>query len=655
MSCLKFDKTQLINLEYSLSRELLRSNRAGSFASSTIVWCNTRKYHGLLICPMENLDGENHVLLSAFDETVIQQGASFNLGIRKYPGKYEPKGHKYIRDFETDPMPGVIYRVGGVVLRKESLLSEEAEQVMFRYTLLEAHSPTKLQFKPFLAYRNIHSLSKANLDVNTQFYTIKNGIKVRMYNGYPYLHMQFSKNPEYIHFPNWYYNVEYLEEQNRGYDFHEDLYVPGYFEVPIKTGESIVVSVSTEEVLPQALKQQFTKNVSHRIPRSSFENCLKNSAQQFIVRNGKKTEIIAGFPWFGRWGRDTFISLPGLTLGIDDPKTCKAVIDTMSSELNGPLFPNMGGGINTVYNSVDAPMWYFWAIQKYAEYTNSLNSIWKLYGPKFKKILNGFKEGTNFNIKMHDNGLVFAGEQGHALTWMDAVVHGKPVTPRIGYNVEINALWYNAISFALETAQIAKDKAFINEWKDVPALIKKSFVETFWDDKKGYLADYVNGEYKDWAVRPNQVIATSLPYSPIDEDIRKAILDVVERDLLTPQGLRTLAPKHPEYKGIYEGDQASRDYAYHQGTVWPWLLGHFAEGYLKIHEQSGVSLITKLYEGFKEDMKTHGIGTIPEIYDGDPPHRPKGAISQAWSVAEVIRMKTMIDKYSEKTKNTNKH
>lgn len=649
MSCLKFDKAQLVNLEYSLSRELLRSNRAGTFASSTILWCNTRKYHGLLICPMENLDGENHVLLSAFDETVIQQGASFNLGIRRYQGgKYEPRGHKYIREFETDPMPGVIYRVGGVLLRKESILSEEAEQVLFRYTLLEANSPTTLQFRPFLAYRNMHQLSKANLDVETGFYTIKNGVKVRMYNGYPYLHMQFSKEVEYVHVPDWYYNVEYTEEQKRGYDYHEDLFVPGYFELPIKKGESIVVSVSTKEINPAGLKKHFDSNVNHRIARSSYENCLKNSAEQFIVRNGKKTEIIAGFPWFGRWGRDTFISLPGLTIAIDDPKTCKAVIDTMSAELNGPLFPNMGGGLNTVYNSVDAPMWYFWAVQQYAEYTKSIDTIWKLYGSKFKKILEGFREGTVFNIKMHDNGLVFAGEAGHALTWMDAVVHGKPITPRIGYDVEINALWYNAVNFALECAKLADDKAFIKKWKDVPALTQKSFIETFWDEKKGYLADYVNGDFKDWSVRPNQVFATSLPYVMIDEDIRKSILDVVQSELLTPKGLRTLAPKNPAYIGIYEGDQPTRDAAYHQGTVWPWLLGHFVEGYLKIHELSGVSFATKIYEGFKDDMKTYGVSSIGEIYDGDPPHEPKGAISQAWSVAEVLRIKTLIDKYSDK-------
>lgn len=645
-NCLKFDKAKLINLEYSLNRELIRSNRAGSYGSTTIIGSTTRKYHGLLITPLEHLDGGNHLLLSSFDETVIQRGAYFNLALHKYPNNYfEPRGHKYIRDFVTDPIPKLTYRVGGVILSKEMLLAEEDERILIRYTLEDAHSPTTLQFRPFLAFRNVHKLSKANMDADTRFYTIKNGVKIKLYYGYPYLHMQFSKKVDYVHVPNWYHNLEYVQEQLRGYDYQEDLMVPGYFEVPIKKGESIVFSAGTKEIIPTNLKKQFELEIKKRTPRTDFFNCLKNSAQQFIVRKDGKTEIIAGFPWFGRWGRDTFIALPGLTLAVDDPKTCKAVIDTMTAELNGPLFPNVGSNINATYNSVDAPMWYFWAIQQYADYTKSINKIWKEYGSKLKKVLKGFKEGTKYNIKMHDNGLIYAGEQGVALTWMDAVVNARPVTPRIGFPVEINALWYNAICFSLEAAKYAKDKAFIEEWKDIPAIIKNSFNEMFWCDNKKYLADYVTYDYKDWAVRPNQVIATSIKYSPIEDEQRKLVLDMVERELLTPKGLRTLAPNHQDYVGIYEGNQEQRDKAYHQGTVWPWLLGHFVEGYLKIHERSGVSFVEKLYKGFEDDMAYHGIGTISEIYDGDPPHRPNGAISQAWSVAEILRIKTLIDKY----------
>jgi len=648
MGYIKFDKTQLINLEYSLKREVLRSNYSGAYAFTTLIGCNTRKYHALLACPVENIDGGTHILLSTLDETVVQHGESFNLAIHKYPGVYFPKGHKYIRDFETEPIMYVIYRVGGVVLKKEILLVTHEDRVLIRYTLLDCHSPTKLLFRPFLAFRNIHSLCKANLDVNTKFTSVPNGIKVKLYQGYPSLYMQFSKKPEYIPVPNWYYNIEYNEEQNRGYDFHEDLYVPGYFEVPLKKGENLIFSAGTTATVTQTLNRQFNKEQSIRLPLNNFENCLINASQQFFVHKNKRTEVTAGFPWFGRWGRDTFISLPGLTLPQGDLKSFKAVIDSMLNEVKNGLFPNAGTSDNPSYNSADAPLWFFWALQQYCEFARCYKHLWKEYGKKIKSILNNLKEGTLYNIKMHSNGLLWQGSHGHALTWMDAIVAGKPVTPRVGFAVEINALWYNAVMFCLTSAKIAQDRKFVLEWIDIPELIKKSFIDTFWDNSKNYLADCCDYESKDWSVRPNQVFATSLPYCVIeDEEIKKNILDVVKKELLTPKGLRTLSPKDPNYKGVYQGSQAERDSAYHQGTVWPWLLGHFCDGYLRIHGKSGLSLIENIFKGFEEDMVIHGISTISEIYDGDPPHNPNGAVSQAWSVAELLRIKMMIDDFKD--------
>ncbi|MCK4630082.1 MAG: glycogen debranching enzyme family protein [Bacteroidales bacterium] len=645
MNYLKFDKQQLINLEYSLSKEILRSNRAGAFANTTIIGCNTRKYHGLLICPVEQIGGK-HVLLSSLDVTIIQHGKEFNIGIHKYQGNiYEPGGHKYVRDFETETIPGTIIRVGGVVLSKERLLVENTEQILIRYTLLESHSETRLRFKPFLAFRNTHSLSKANMDANTKIEFITNGIKSKLYANYPYLHMQFSKNTEFIPVPDWYYNIEYAEEQARGYDYKEDLFVPGYFEMAIKNGESIVFSGSTVEVNPAGLKRKFTIEEKKRVPRNDFRNCLINAAQQFIVRKKERTEIIAGFPWFDSWGRDTFISLPGLTLSIDDSKTCKAVLDTQISMLKEGLFPNMGTENDLSYNSVDAPLWFSWAVQKYVEYIDDDISVWKRYGPALKSILKAYRDGTGFNIKMQKNGLVYAGEEGKALTWMDAIVDGKPVTQRKGYAVEINALWYNAVMFSLELAEKAKDEKFIESWKNIPEIIRESFLETFYCPEKSYLADYVDGEYKDLSVRPNQVFAVSLKYSPLNDEIKEQVLKRIKKELMTPRGLRTLSPKSPDYKGIYEGNQEQRDKAYHQGTVWPWLLGHFCEGYLKIYKERGVEFVSKLIEGFEEVICEHGISSISEIYDGNPPHKPKGAISQAWSVAEILRIMRLIEKY----------
>lgn len=646
MSYIKFTKEELVNLNYSLKREFIRSNRAGAFAMSTIIGCNTRKYHGLLIVPQPGLDGENHVLLSSFDETIIQQNEEFQLGIHRYPnGVSNPKGHKYITSLEMEPMPKFTYKVGGVTLSKEMLFCIESARFLIKYTLEDAHYPTLLRFKPFLAFRNMHTLTKANVDADTNYKSINNGIKIKMYPGYTSLFLQFSKKTSYTHVPHWYYNIEYLEELERGYEYLEDLFVPGFFETSLKKGESIVFCAGTEEIDTASLKKTYSAQIQKRIPRDNYKNCLINSALQFFVHKNKKVEIIAGYPWFGRWGRDTFIALPGLTLAVNEPEKCKAVIDTMVAELKGTLFPNMGNGNDTAYNSIDAPLWFFWALQQYAIYTCSQDKIWKEYGKKMKMILNGYRNGCEFNIKMQENGLVYGGKAWMALTWMDAMVHGKPVTPRTGLDVEINALWFNAIMFSLEVARLAGDNDFVDEWSEISCKIPAAYKETFWNKDKGYLCDYVDGDYKDWSVRPNQIFAASLPYSPLSEQIRKLILDITEKELLTRRGLRTLSPKSPEYKGSYKGDIIERDSSYHQGTVWPWLLGHYAEAYLKIHGKSGLAHIKQLYDSFEPVMTEHGIGSISEVYDGDPPYMPGGAPSQAWSVAELLRMGYLIDKY----------
>jgi len=647
MSYIKFDKTQLINLEYSLNKELIRSNRAGSFANTTIIHCNTRKYHGLLICPLEDLDGGHHVLLSSLDETIVQHDKEFRLGIHKFPDTYNPLGHKYIRDFDTNPIPKLTYRVGGVILTKETLVAEEEESLLIRYTLVEAHSPTKLMLKPFLAFRNIHALSKSNMDANTKFQVVNNGIRIKLYNGYPNLYMQTSKKSEFVAAPDWHYNFEYSEEQNRGYEFSEDLYVPGYFELPLKVGEPVVFIASLKEATTPALSKKFETETNKRIPRNSFEQCLQNSAQQFIVRKGNKTFILAGFPWFVEsWSRDTFVALPGLTLSLGDIGTCKSVLDTMSKELKGCLFPNIIKNTpSQELNSVDAPLFYIWAIQQYVAFTGNYEEAWADYGKKIIKILEGYKAGTVYNIHMKNNGLIYAGAPGMALTWMDTIINGKPVTPRIGFAVEVNALWYNAILFALELADICGEQKLISQWKEMVELVKHSFIDTFWDSKRQYLADYVDGYYKDWSVRPNQIFAASLPFSPLEDYQKKAVVDIVKRELLTNRGLRTLSPQDSNYKGEYFGNQATRDAAYHQGTVWPWLLGHFCDAYLKLHQRSGLSFVKMLLQGFEDELTNAGIGTISEIFDGNPPHEARGAVSQAWSVAELLRIKSMIERF----------
>ena len=648
MSYLKFDKDQLVNLEYSLYRELLRTNRAGSYLCTTLSGCNTRKYHGLLVCPLEELDGGKHVLLSSLDETVVQHNAEFNLGIHKYSGDhYEPKGHKYIRDVEVEHIPRTVYRVGGVVLQRDRLLVENEQQLLIRYTLLDAHSPTTLRFKPFLSFRNVHALSKANLYANTKYKPIENGIKIRLYDGYPYLHLQFSKEPEFIPVPHWYYNIEYLKEQHRGYEYQEDLFAPGYFELPIKKGESIVFSAGTIESKPLGLKQKFTREESKRIPRDTFLGNIDNAAQQFIFRKNDKTDIIAGFPWYGPRTRQTFVSLPGLTLERDEPEIFEAVVDTQLERLNDALFPKICGMYCSEYDAIDVSLWFFWALQEYHSYTKNSAHIWSKYGSAMKKILAGYKKGQKFNIKMNEKGLISGTAEDVALTWMDSCIDAKPVVQRPGMAVEVNALWYNAICFALELAQANADKAFIEEWEPCSRVIARSFIETFWDDSKGYLADYVTDNYKNWDVRPNMLIAAALDYSPLDREKQKLVLSMVKKQLLTPRGLRSLSPQDPLYKGQCEGSPEERERAVHQGTVWPWFIQFFVKAYLNIHKRGGLPFVQKLMEGFEEEMAEHCIGTISETYNGNPPHTAKGAISQAWSVAAVIKAWKMVREYEE--------
>lgn len=648
MSYLKFNKDELVNLEYSLKREVLGTNRAGGYLSTTINGCNTRKYHGLFIVPIEEFGGENHVLLSALDETVIQHGQEFNLGIHKYPGVYDPKGHKYIVDFEYTPTFSLTYRIGGVVLKKELLLAHNESQMMIRYTLLDAHSDTFLRLKPFLAYRNVNSLSRANVVANTRYEPIENGIRMKLYNGFPFLNMQLSGSAEFVLLPDWYLNVEYTEEQNRGYDFREDLFVPGYFELPIRKGESVVFSASVAPVVPSRLKFKFRKLLEQRATRDNFGECLRYSASQFIVRKGRDTEIVAGYPWFGTWGRDTFIALPGLTLAAaNDLKTCREVLDTMCRQLHNGLFPNIGKGTNAAYNSVDAPMWFFKALQEYGNYLKDDLQLWKQYGSKIKSILTAYRKGINPYVGMRENGLIWADEPGRALTWMDAIVNGQAVTPRPGYQVEINALWYNAVCYALKLAAFAGDNTFVEGWKNMPDQIRESYIHTFWSDEKGYLADYADGGGQNWFVRPNQLFACSLAYSPLTEEMQRSVLDIVKSELLTPKGLRTLSPKNPNYKGFYGGDQPTRDMAYHQGTVWPWLLGAYIEAHFRLYGKDFVKTARELVSAFEEDMTDYGLCSIAEVYDGNPPHTPNGSISQAWSVGEILRSMSLIEKMGE--------
>ena len=518
----------------------------------------------------------------------------------------------------------------------------DADRIIIKYTFLDKEDNLALQVEPLLAFRDIHQLTHANNDVHTDFETVENGVGFCMYNGYTPVYFQFSEPVTYQHHPDWYYNIEYEEELKRGYEGHEDLWRPGTLTAKVK-GKELYLTIGTEPMNPAEIAKLYTSEAKKRTPRQNFASCLKNAAEQFLVQRNGRTDIIAGYPWFGRWGRDTFIALPGLTLAIGKTALFEEIADSMVADLKDGLFPNIGAGDNAAYNSVDAPLWFIRALQIYFEHVGKPKKLWTKYGDVIKQILNAYRNGTMNNIRMLDNGLIYAGGPGLALTWMDAVVDGRPVTPRTGCQVEINALWFNAIKFGLDLARVSHDKTFIADWEPVVADFPNVFKETFWSKEMGYLADYVDGDYKNFQVRPNMLIAASLPFSPISERLKQLVLKRVTEELLVDKGIRTLSPKDPEYKGHYMGNQAERDAAYHQGTVWPWLLFPYTDCLMHVYPESAPEVLNRILYHFDGCMTYYGVSTVAEITDGDPPFKPNGCISQAWSVAALLYMKWKIE------------
>ena len=644
-SYLRFEKALMTNLEASLPKELLRTNRSGAYSCSTIVECNTRKYHGLLVVPVPELDDENHVLLSSLDVTVIQHGAEFNLGLHKYQGNnYSPKGHKYIREFDCDKVPTTLYRVGGVVLKKEFVFQAYEDRLLIRYTLVDAHSPTTLRFRPFLAFRSVRQFTNENATASREYHQVDNGIKTCMYAGYPDLYMQFSKKNEFVFMPDWYRNIEYPKEQERGYASNEDLYVPGYFEMNIKKGESIVFAASTSEIKTSRLKKLFDEEVGYRPPRDNFFHCLVNAAHQFHNRTKKDERyILAGYPWFKARARDTFIALPGLTLSIEEDDYFELVMETAGRALREFMAGKPLTAKIYEIEQPDVPLWAVWAIQQYAKECGKERCL-KLYKQLLFDIITFIESGNHPNLVLDDNGLLRTDGREKAVTWMNSTANGRPVVPRTGYIVEFNALWYNALRFV---ATLAKEK---NQTKDIEHLealaekCKQSFVDTFLNDY-GYLFDYVDGNMMDWSVRPNMIFAVALDYSPLDQKQKKGVLDVCTRELLTPKGLRSLSPKSGGYNPLYVGPQTQRDYAYHQGTAWPWLGGFYMEACLKLYKRTRLSFIERQMVGYEDEMFYHCIGTIPELFDGNPPFSGRGAMSFAMNVAEILRTLELLEKY----------
>ncbi len=641
MAFLKFNKSELVNLEYSLKREIILANKTGAYCNTSIVTCNTRRYHGLLAVPVEKFDGYRHILLSSLDESLTLRGKRFNLGIHCYGDIYEPRGHKYIVDFDADPVPAVTYKIGEIVFRKSLVLSPDENQLLIKYELVNAPAKVKVELKPFLAFRNFHDLTTENAVARTDFGSIQHGAAFNMYEGFPDLNLQLSSSASAFKFnPVWYKGVTYSDEMRRGYDCREDLWVPGVFETEMKAGDSLVFSATAgQPVNAAALKRKFTAKVEKIGPITSFHDQLVRQCNALIREDGGIKRIVAGYSWlYTGLLRETMESVAGLALyGKNDPVLFEEILDNVIACNQDRLSRRT--------TQVEAPLFLAVTLQQYIAFGADARKVWSKYGPVLKSILESYLPGCRQEVAMQPNGLLWAQKDGVALTWMNAYINGRAVTERPGYQVETNALWYNAIAFTLGFER--KNTAFYRKWITIKELVEANYQPLFWNADLGFLADYVDGAGQHLELRPNQLWAVSLDNRCVDDEVVSAVMRVVNSELLTRRGIRTLSPRDIRYKGVYEGSQTDRDEAYQNGCAWPYLLAPFCYAGFNMMGKNFIKRAEWLTEGFYEDLSKHGVGCFSELYDGDPPHEAHGAISSAMTTAALLNINWLIEKYRE--------
>lgn len=641
MAIIKFNKGELVNRSYSLKREILMANRTGAYCNTSIVFCNTRRYHGLLAVPVDEFQGRQYLLLSSLDETIGMNGKYFNLGIHCYGDVYEPRGHKYVVDFEDDTVPQITYKVGQIVLRKSAVLENGSDRILIRYELIDAPSPITLQLKPFLAFREVHALTEENQSACTDARAVKGGVAFKMYGGFPDLVLQMSDpEAEYHHFPVWYKGVTYSDEYRRGFACKEDLLQPGHFEARMEKGDSIVFCASIAEVAPTAIKRRFTMAVKEAGTVTDYHGQLCRCAAQLIRNRGGRKQITAGFSWlYTGLLRETLFSLPGLTLysGAGTDKF-EEILDNLISVEQERLYHRT--------TQVESPLYLACVLQQYIDFGADPKAVWEKYGSVMKGILESYLPGRRKEVTMHPNGLLWAQADSVALSWMNAYIEGCPVTERAGYQVETNAFWYDAICFSIEMEErYGADVAFLGTWRAIRNLVKDNYQKTFWNPTYRYLADCVGPDGQNLEARPNQLFAISVKHSPVDDEATHYILRVIENELLTSRGIRSLSPRDVKYKGVYEGTQIERDLAYHQGCAYPFLLQPYVSVCFRLRGPSFIKKAEWLTEGFYADLNKHGVGHFSELYDGDPPHEAHGAISSALSTAALLAVDYMLKKY----------
>jgi predicted glycogen debranching enzyme len=646
--CIRCDQNTCQNLDQALRWEWLETNGLGGFASSTITGLNTRRYHGLLTAATKPPVGRV-LMLSKLEETLVMDGQRVELGVNRYPGTIYPQGHAHLAEFRMDPFPVFVYRVGGVELEKHVFMVQNENTVVIEYSLrrsgAESAKEVTLELRPLIAFRDYHSTTHANGGLNPTVMIEPGMATVHPYADLPSLH--FATDAETVQSTgDWYRNFEYAIEQERGLDFQEDLFNPLVATYNLNGRNTATLIASTEQHHASEAAGLRNQEIQRRAALRASAPCdeplvqaLTVAADQFIVKRGELKTVIAGYHWFSDWGRDTMIALPGLTLVTGRPEIAKSILLAFAESLDKGMLPNRfpDAGETPEYNTVDATLWFFEAVRALLAYTRDTDFVQKLY-PKLKEIIDWHIRGTRYGICADSDGLLNCGEPGVQLTWMDSKIGDWVVTPRYGKPVEIQALWYNALR-VMDSLAGEFDQAMQPLYATMADQAKESFNAKFWNDAEGCLYDVVKGDEKDPTIRPNQIFAVSLAHTMLSDDRARHVVDVVQRDLLVPCGLRSLAPGHQSYRPYYQGGVWERDSSYHQGTVWPWLMGPFITAYVKVHGRSAEARkqAATWLEGFDAQLRTTGLGQIPEIADAEPPHTPRGCMAQAWSVSELLR------------------
>ncbi len=640
------DKVLLSNFDEAIQFEWLETNGLGGWSGSTIIGCNTRRYHGLLVAST-NPPVERTVLVSKIDEKIIVNGFTFELGVNDFGDAINPQGNQFLTKFTKDLFPEWTYEVNCVVLKKTIAMVHGENTTLILYTVVKAAKPFMLQLQPFVAARGYHELqnNKSNLWWDVDF---SNGIfKNHPYEGAPFVYISVP-DATYEHNPNWFDHYNYLEERNRGLDCREDLLNHGTLSVTLKKGQTIGIIVSTENPEGRNAKELFEKEIARKKsllvkqPENQTIQDLILAADQFIVQRGDDLKtVIAGYHWFTDWGRDTMISLPGLCLSTGRFEDAKKIIAAFAKSISIGMLPNrfQDGDETPQYNNVDGTLWFFIAIYKYYQSTNDSDFILKELLPVMTDIIDWHFKGTRYNIKVAEDGLLYAGEQGQQLTWMDAKIADWVVTPRMGKPVEVQALWYNALRIYCEFLCLDNQMETAAQYATKAVLARQSFKKLFWYEQGNYLYDVIDkNNIPDATLRPNQLFAVSLPFALVEDKEAKAILKTIEDKLYTHFGLRTLPTYDLRYVGVYEGSVYKRDACYHQGTVWAWLLGSYIDALIKVRGSKGKTQAKIVIEEFVPHLAEACIGSVSEIFDADVPYHPRGCVAQAWSVAELLRV-----------------